>query len=169
MEHPLKRLSPVRQRAFGPDRLHRGPIAELPPVAQQWRRLNRRLMALRRRLKQQPTPAQRRDIKRLGQELHQQLLALEPAMREIGFRIHPRKKQRWDESRHETSRRLLEGRHRTCVPNQPLLTPEQEAALEAANIFLGDYFRDPEKFEEGAEDDHFPLLDRLRQEMNDET
>lgn len=79
----------MRQRAYGPDKLHGARMAELPVVAQRWRQLHERLSRLRGSLRKHPKNhphwsgwySEAEQLLQLRQQL------LQP-MRAAGFRVY---------------------------------------------------------------------------------
>lgn len=79
----------MNQKLYGPDKLHGSRLADLPPIAQRWKRLHHELRNLRYKMRHTPASHHRwkswydRAATLLEQRQH-----LIPQMHAAGFRVH---------------------------------------------------------------------------------
>jgi hypothetical protein len=123
----------VRQRRYGPDKLHKGPRDELPPVAQEWRRLCHRLWKLRSKMKRDPVNASWPAWREQGLEIIKRQQQLTPVMRAAGFRVHSRRGTVPEESLSaKRLRESLDSEARAKTQCDPF------ASFEGWEVFIGD-------------------------------
>lgn len=78
----------MKQKAFGPDKLHGSRLADLPPIAQRWKQLHASLRYYRHKLNTQPAHRDRQRWYTAAADILEQRQQLIPQMREAGYRVH---------------------------------------------------------------------------------